>query len=451
MSILSRIIPSRGLALAAPLLAAGLIVSVPAADAANIERVVSPGGIEAWLVSESAVPLVAMNFAFVGGSTQDSADRSGTANMMSSLLTEGAGNLDSDAFQRRLEDTAVRLSFGASRDTFTGQMRTLSRNLEDGFEMLRLALNEPRLDEEPVGRVRAQIQSGIRSQLNDPQAVAARKWFETAFADHPYARETSGTLDSVAAIETDDLRDYASRVFGRDNLKIAVVGDIDAERLAPLLDEVFGELPENADVTPVEDVEVAGLGEIEVVDMAVPQTVMLFGGRGLKRDDEDFIPAYILNHILGGGSFSSRLFTEVRERRGLAYSVYSYLAPLDHSGMFLGGVSTRNDRAAQSLELIEAEIRRLAEEGPTEEELEKAKSYQIGSYALRFDTSSSIANQLVRIQLDDLGIDYIDRRNDLVRAVTMEDVRRVASRFLEGDLLVTVVGQPEGLEARPRG
>jgi zinc protease len=177
-------------------------------------------------------------------------------------------------------------------------------------------------------------------------------------------------------------------------------------------------------------------------------SMLILGGVGVARNDPDFMAAFVVNHVLGGGSFSSRLYREVREVRGLAYSVFSALIPLDHAGLFMTGTATRADRTAQTLEVVESEIRRLAEAGPTEEELSKSKSFLTGSYALRFDTSDKIAAQLVQIQLDGLGIDYIDKRNSLVEAVTVADAKRVAKRLLDGGMLVTVVGRPQVTSAK---
>jgi len=427
------------------------VATASSARSADIQRVVSPGGIEAWLVTERTVPLIAVNIAFRAGSAQDPAGREGTANMLASLLDEGAGDLDAQAFQRRLEETSVKISFGASRDNFTGEMRTLKTNQAAAFELLRLAVTAPRFDPEPVERVKAQTSARLRAELSDPEAIASREWFSLAFPDHPYGRPSKGTLDSVARVTADDLKALARRTMARDNLKVAVVGDIDAATLAPLLDQVFGALPAKAELVPVPETTPRGLGAVRVVELDVPQSVVQFGGQGLKRKDPDFMPAFVLNHILGGGSFTSRLYTEVREKRGLAYSVYSYLAPLDRAGLFLGGTATQNARAGESLTIIRREIDRLAQEGPSADELAKAKQFLVGSYPLRFDTSSKIAGQLVQLQLDELGIDYINRRNAEIEAVTAEDIRRVADRLFKSDLLVTVVGKPTDIAERPAG
>jgi len=440
-------------ALAVAAVATGVAaVAVKPASAIEIERVTSPGGIEAWLVSEAAVPLVSMQFAFEGGAAQDPAEKPGVANLMSVLLDEGAGDVTSAEFQEKLETLAIEMSFDAGRDTFYGSLQTLTENLDEAADLLHLAITDPRFDADAIERMRVQTESGLRRELQNPDAVAGRLWSHTVFGDHPYGRPVKGTLETVAAINADDLHAYHDKVFARDKLKIAVVGDISAERLAPLLDQIFGDLPEKADLAPIAEAKLPEGGVRKVVEMEIPQTVIQFGGPGLKRDDPDFVPAYVVNHILGGGAFSSRLYQEVREKRGLSYSVYSFLYPLERAALVAGGAATRNDRAAESLAIIDEEIRRMAEEGPTEKELEKAKRYLKGSYPLRFDTSNKIARQLVEIQRDNLGIDYINERNGLIDAVTIEDARRVAQRLYgDGNLYVTMVGRPDGVETPAKG
>jgi len=425
------------------LAAAGLALALPAQAATKIERVVSPGGIEAWLVSDSSVPLIAMNFAFQGGANQDPLGKAGVAYMTAAMMDEGAGDLDAKAFQSRAERNAVELSFSTQRDQMRGSLKVLRDRKDEGFDLLRLAVTSPRFDQDAIERVRAQMLTALRRETTNPNDIGSRLWWRTAFPEHPYGRPTNGTLESVPTLTRDDLLTYTKRVFARDRLKIAVVGDIDAKTLGPVLDRIFGALPAKAELQPVPSAKMDAAGKKIFVPLDVPQAVVNFGGVGIPRKDPDFIPAYIVNHILGGGSFSSRLYREVREKRGLAYSVYSYLLPLDVTALFMGGTQTRADKADETVGLIESEIRRLAESGPTEEELEKAKSYLKGSYALNFDTSTKIANLLVQIQLDDLGIDYIDRRNGLIEAVTLDDVKRVAKRLLDGGILVTVVGRPQ--------
>jgi zinc protease len=417
------------------------------ANATKIERVVSPGGIAAWLVNEPSVPLIALDFAFKGGAAQDPPGKAGVATMATALLDEGAGDIDSKSFHEEVEAKAIELGFTATRDYVSGALRTLTENRDEAAKLLKLALTAPRFDTEDVERIREQTLSGLRRATMSPNELANERWWSTAFPGHPYSQPPRGTLKSVPAITADDLRAFTHKVFARDNLKVAIVGNIDAATAGALIDKVFGGLPAAGNVAPVASVMPQGLGQRISIDLDVPQSVLMIGGAGLMRKDPDFIPAFVLNHVLGGSAFSSRLYKEIREARGLAYSVYSGVMPLDHTALFVSSTATRADRVEQTLQVMQAEIRKMAETGPTEEELAKAKSFLTGSFALRFDTSTKIAEQLVQLQLDDLGIDYIDKRNGLINAVTMADVKRVARRLLDADMLVTVVGKPQPVPA----
>jgi zinc protease len=432
-------------------LAAALVAFPLSASAAKVERIVSPGGIAAWMVYEPTVPLIALDFAFNGGSAQDPPDRAGLATMAMALLDEGAGDIDSKTFHERVEAKAIELNFGATRDYVSGSMRTLTENRDEAAGLLKVALTAPRFESEDVERIREQMMSELRRATTSPTDLASERWWATAFPGHPYGLPQGGTLTSVPAITADDLRGFTHKVFARDNLKIAIVGNIDAAAAGQLIDQVFGSLPAKATLVPVPAAVPQALGQKIAVDLDVPQSVLVMGGPGIMRKDPDFMAAYVLNHILGGSPFSSRLYKEVREARGLAYSVYSSVVPLDHAALFMSSTATRFDRAGQALEVMQAEVRKLAESGPTEDELAKAKSYLTGSYALRFDTSTKIAEQLVGIQLEDLGIDYINKRNSLVNAVTLSDVKRVAQRLLDTSMLVTVVGKPQPVPATAKG
>lgn len=424
-----------------------VFVAVAPARAVEVQRVVSPGGIEAWLVEDHRNPIISLELAFRGGSALDPVGKEGLANMLSGLLDEGAGDLDSQAFQGKLEDLSIRLSFDSGMDRFGGSLRTLTENRDTAFELMRLALTAPRFDAEPIERIRSQIVSGLQRQAEDPDAIAGRTLRRLLFPEHPYGRAAKGTLESVATLTAEDFRGFVAERFARDNLTVSVVGDITSADLAALLDTTFAALPEAA--SPIELAEVAApkQGDLVVIERPIPQSVVAMGHNGIKRDDADFYTAYVVNYILGGGGFSSRLYEEIREKRGLAYSVYSYLSPLDHGGLVLGGVATANGGVAESLSLIKQEWARIAKDGPTAKELEDAKTYLTGSYPLRLTSSGRIANMLLGIQLENLGINYINERNSLIDAVTLEDARRVAARLYHPDALITVVvGQPEGVE-----
>ena len=423
--------------------------SAPALAAAKIQRLVSPGGIEAWFVQDATVPLIAMEYAFGGGASQDPAGKPGVGNMVAGLLDEGSGDLDSKTFHERLDRRAIELSFSAARDNLRGSLRMLKDNKDEAFDLLRMSLISPHFDSSDVERIRNQVLSGLRRDTTNPSSLAGRKFLEVAYGDHPYARSANGTLESVPKIDIADLKDYVARVVAKDTLRISVVGDVDPDTLGKLLDKAFGSLPAKANLTPVADVTTAKPPQRAFIPLDVPQTVVTFGGPGIRRSEPDFMAGYVVNHILGGGGLSSRLYREVREKRGLAYSIYESLLWMEHSALFIGNTGTRADRAGETVDAIEKEIRRIAEEGPTQKELDDAKSYLKGSQMLALDTSSKLAQALLQYQLDKLPIDYIEKRNAIVDAVTLDDAKKAAKRLWGQGLLTVIVGRAPQAAAQP--
>ncbi len=424
-----------------------LLLAAPAFAAAPIQRVVSPGGVEAWLVEERAIPIVSLEIEFRGGASLDPEGKEGLARLLAGLLEEGAGDLDAVGFAEAADAIAARFGFSAGRDAISVSAAMLEENRDATIDLLRLALSEPRFDEEPLARVKAQMISSIRSDETDPNARAAKAFFESAFPADPYGRPSEGTEASVAALTAEDLRAALPRLIRRGEVSIGVVGAISAEETGAMLDRLFSALLDGAPELPPR-VEPSLEPGVTVIDLDVPQSVAMFGHAGILRDDPDYIPAFVMNYILGGGGFSSRLTVEVREKRGLSYSVYSYLLPMDRAGLHVGGVATANAAMVESIAVIREEWRRMAEEGVTAEELDKAKRYLTGAYALQFDSNGKIADMLVGLQSAGLPIDYPEVRNALVEAVTEEDIRRVAARLLKPEALAfVVVGRPEGLGA----
>lgn len=420
-----------------------LVVAAPA-HAVTVERVVSPGGVEAWLVQDHSNPIISLSLAMQGGAGIEA--KPGLAHMVASLLDEGAGPYDSQTFQGKLEDLAIQLSFEAGKDNFHGSLKTLTDQRDTAFELFRLALAQPRFDKEPVERVRNQILTMLARELQNPETVAARAWWRMAFPSHPYGTPLRGEPDTVKSISTADLRAYAKTWLTREGMVVSVVGDITPEQLKPLLDKTFGALPAKHPAMAVPDTQPKAAGQVEVISRDNPQSVAVFGLAGIKRDDPDWYAAYVMNYVLGGGGFSSWLTEEVREKRGLAYSVYSYLTPLDHAGVISGGVATQNARTGESVRLIREQFARMAKDGLNDKELADAKTYLTGSFALQLDSTSSIASLLTAVQLDNLGIDYLDKRNGYIEAVTGEQVKAVAQRLLDpAKMTFVVVGKPEGL------
>ena len=425
---------------------AAVFAAVPAHAEIDIREVQSPGGLTAWLVEEPSIPFVALELRFRGGASLDRDGKRGAINLMTGLLEEGAGDRDARAFAEAAESLAASFSYDVYDDALSVSARFLTENRDEAVALLRDSLVAPRFDEDAVERVRAQVISGLRSDQTDPDAIASRAFDAELFGDHPYGSAFRGTVESVAELTRADLEQAHDDTLARDRVYISAAGDISAEELAQLIDDLLGDLPATGAPMP-EAVDVITTSGVTVVPFDTPQSVALFGHEGIDIDDPDFFPAYVMNVVLGGGGFEARLMSEVREKRGLTYGVYSYLANKDHANLIVGRVASANDRIAEAISVIRDEWAKMAAEGVTEQELEQTKTYLTGAYPLRFDGNGTIARILVGMQMDGLPADYIASRNDRIEAVTQDDVKRVAARVLRPDALrFVVVGQPEGLE-----
>lgn len=416
------------------------------ASATNIQKVTSESGITAWLVEEHSIPIVSIDILFRGGASIEPEDKHGATYLMTGLLEEGAGKYNATEFLEATETLAARISFDTSRDMVSISATVLKENLTPSMELLRVALTEPRFDNVAFERVRRQVDSIIQRAETNPRSLGASLFRTLAFGDHPYARSLEGTLESVAALTPQDMRDAHQAALTRDRIVVGVVGDITPEELATLLDTVFAELPvSGSEIVPMTKMQVEGGNDI--IDFPSPQSVAIFGHEGIMRDDPDYIAAYVMNHILGTG-FTSRLNQEIREKRGLTYGVASFLTPYDRAALHMGSIASSNENIAEALRLIREEWARMAGEGVTQEELEAAQKYLTGSYPLRFDSNSAIASILAGLQFANLPIEYVATRNDAVNAITIDEINRVAARLLQPDKLrFVIVGQPQGISA----
>ena len=424
-----------------------LVAALPARAGVEIAEITTPGGLKAWLVEDHSIPFVALELRFRGGASLDAPDARGATNLMVALLEEGAAERDARAFAQATEELAARFGYSTSDDAGSVSARFLTESRAASVDLLRDSLVAPRFDEDAIERVRAQVLAGLRSDETDPRDIASREAARLIYGDHPYGSKQEGTPESVAALTRDDLVAAHRAALSRDRVYISAVGDITAEELGVLLDHLLGDLPETGAPLP-ERADLTLPGGVKVVEFETPQSVALFAQPGIDRHHPDFFAAFILNHILGGGGFESRLMAEVREKRGLTYGVYSYIADKDAAEIWAGSVASANDRVAEAIDVIRAEWTRLRDEGVTAEELENAKTYLTGAYPLRFDGNGTIASIAVGMQMDGLPTDYIANRNDMVNAVTLEEINRVARERLDpGALTFVVVGQPEGLES----
>ncbi len=437
-----RVFASRGpRSLASALVASMALLMICAlpARAIEIQEVVSPKGIRAWLVEDNSVPLVSMRFSFKGGTSQDPAGKEGLANLMTGLFDEGAGDLDSDAFQERIDNLGAEMSFTATQDAVAGGVRMLAENRDAVTDLVALAVNKPRFDQPAVDRIRSQVVASIEAAQRNPGTIASRRFAEVLYGNHPYARPDEGTVKSLQAITRDDLVAFHRKNFARDRLIVGVVGSINAKDLGVMLDKVFGDLPAAAELVPVPDVKLA-LGTTTSLSFDMPQTSIRFVYPAIPRKDPDFFAAYLMNHILGGG-FTSRLYAEVREKRGLAYSVSSQLVLHDHVSALAISTATRPEKAQDSLKIIREQVAAMASDGPTEAELAAAKSFLKGSYAVNnLDSSGAIAETLVSLQDAGLPRDYIDKRSVLIDAVTLDQVKAIAKKLLEAEPAILIYG-----------
>ena len=423
-----------------------LIISVlPAAAQIKIQEVISPAGIKAWLVEEPSIPFIALDLSFRGGTALDSAEKQGATNLMMGLLEEGTGDMDAAAFRKATETLAAGYSFKARQDATSVSARFLTENAAASLDLLKQAITYPAFNETAFERVKGQVLSGLNSKKSDPDAIAAKTMDELAFNGHPYGRSNDGTIETVTALTPQDMVDAHQNSMSLDHLVVGVVGDVTAEELGPMLDELLGELPTTGAKLPA-DVPFAATGGTTVVEFNTPQSVAIWAQPGIDRHHPDFIAAFVMNHILGGGGFGSRLTDEVREKRGLTYGIYSYVASMDHANLVGGSVASSNRSVGEAIEVVKQEWAAAASGDFTEKELSDAQKYITGSYPLRFDANAKIARMLVGLQLDFLPIDYVNTRNDKVMALTLDDINRTAKELLNPDnLRFVVVGKPEGV------
>ncbi|RDW12075.1 M16 family metallopeptidase [Paracoccus thiocyanatus] len=423
------------------------LASLPA-RAIDIQQITSPGGTRAWLVEDHSIPFTALSLMFRGGASLDAPGKRGEMSLMTALLEEGSGQMDSVQYAEAVEGLGAQFRFDVGDDALTVSARMLTENRDQAAELLRQALAEPRFNPGAVERVRAQLQAAIRAEATDPNAIASKELARLAWGSHPYASSINGTPESVAALTRDDLIAAKDRILARDRIVVAAAGDITAQELGRLVDMILGELPQQGSAPLPERAELQLTGGVTVIDWDSPQTVVSFAQPGLPMSDPDYFAAFVADHILGGGGFSSRLMDEIREKRGLTYGVGTGLANGVYGETWQGGMASANDRVAQAVGLIRQEWDRFAQGGVTDRELADAKTYLTGEYPLRFDGNGKIAGILAGMQLIGLPADYVNTRNGKIEAVTAQDVQRVARRLLHSDQIrFVLVGRPEGVTA----
>ncbi|MGB7286506.1 MAG: pitrilysin family protein [Salaquimonas sp.] len=410
------------------------------ANAIEIQQVKTPSGITAWLVEDYTVPLISFSMEFKSGNVQDPEGLEGLTSILAAMMDEGAGDLDTAALKAELEDRGIEIGFSSSADDFSGGMRILASEKNRAFELMQMILMQPRFEASSLERIRSAFISAEERGKSNPDTILGNRFRDALFGGHVYGREARGTAESLSKITREDLISHHNNMLAKDNLYIGVVGAISRPELIDLIEATFANLPDEANLKEISDF-VPEFGKREHISFPSPQTKVSLALPGMKRENPDFFAAHIMNHILGGGSFSSWLYEEVREKRGLVYGIGTNLTTLDHSAYLAGGFATKPEQAKEALSIMQAEIERMANEGPSADELEAAKKFVYGTYAINnLDTSSKIANVLVGLQSSELGIDYINTRGASIEAVTLDDIKRVAKELLGHSPTIITIG-----------
>ena len=434
--------------LAAILIFFGLSAQAKSDRFLPITEMKTPGRITVWTVEDHTLPIVSVKFSFLdSGTANDPADKQGLVRMLSNTMDEGAGDLDSQTFQKTLADNSITLAFNAGRDTFGGELKTLTRNQDKAYDLLALAMNSPRFDVEAVARMRDGNLTRIKSSLSEPDWMAARLINDKAFDAHPYGKNSGGTLSSLPRITPDDLRHFKETYLTRDRLLIAAAGDIKPETLGPAIDKIFGKLPEKAPANTIKDVETANQNGVFLYEQPIPQTMIEIMVPAFDRKDKDYYALQMMNYIYGGAGFGSHLMDTAREQRGLTYGIYSSVQDYRHADVINISTSTKNESAAEMLSIVRDEMSKMQSQKVSEKELADAKAYIIGSMPLSLSSTDNIAAIVLNLREDNLPIDYLDHVADYMRAVTADDVQRVAKRVLKPEAMTTVmVGKPTNIE-----
>jgi zinc protease len=414
----------------------------------DIKEVTTSSGISAWLVEDHTLPIISIRFAFKGaGSSLDPREKQGRSLLLSNTLDEGAGELDSQSFQKELNDHSISLGFSSTRDDFYGSLTTLTKYKDKALELARLSLISPRFDEEPIERMKAANISRIKSSLSKPNWIAARLMNDIAFKDHPYSLNSGGTITTLKNLSAKDLIDFKNAYLTKDRLNIAVTGDITAKELEAVLDYIFGDLPESGKKSELEAIQIYNGGKTFLFEKDIPQTIIQIWQKGIDHKDPDYHTAQVMDFILGGSGFGSRLTEEVREKRGLTYGIYSYINQMEATDIYGVSTSTKNETAQEVLSIIKDEWHKIQDDNVTDKELADAKSYLIGSVPLSLSSTSQISKIVLNLLLDNLPKDYLDQREKAIQSVSKEDIKRLAKTLLTPDnFTIILVGKPENIK-----
>ena len=405
--------------------------------------------IETWNTSQGArvlfiethsLPMVDIRVVFSAGSARDT-DKPGVALLTNALMSSGAGKLNADDIAERLEDVGANMSNEALRDMAMVSLRTLTEpaKLQQALNVMQVVVTQPTFPERDLARDKERLLASIKRKQQSPEAIATDAFYAALYGDHPYARPSEGTEESIAKIRRSDLKDFHQQYYVGRNAVVAVVGDLTRASAEKYVEQLLHGLTEGSVPEPIPPVPALKEGQEIRIPMPTTQTTVIMGQPGMKRGDDDYYALYVGNHILGGSGFASRLMQTIREDRGLVYDVHSYFLPMAGYGPFQAGMQTRNEQVEEALLLLHEQISSFIEQGPTAVELEKSVKNITGSFPLNIDSNSNLVSYLAMIGFYNLPLDYLNTFNKHVKEVTVAKIKDAFTRRMHPERFVTIL------------
>ena len=412
-------------------------------DAIQFESLETKNGIKFWLIEDKTLPLVSISFSFKGGSILDPVGKSGVTSLMTSLLDEGTQNFTASEYRLFKRENGIKISFSTSKERIEGTFQVVKPRLQEGFYLLHESINKAKFPINEIKKVKSQVEASIKIDNSNISTIASNKFNKFFFKDKLIGRNTKGSLETLGNISRDDIQSIYRSSFIKNRLVIGISGDIEPNLAKKYVDYVFGDLPSKKFINPISMLEDLNKG-MKIMEMKTPQTTVVFGQKGLGRKDKEYFAARVINYVLGGGGFQSRLYKEIREANGLVYSIYSYLLPYEYAGVIVGGFQTRNQNVGKTIEKVKTEWNRIKTEGITKIELQNAKTYYKGSFSRNFTSTLSIASLLMIVQYYDLGEDYFDKRDLIIDNLKLNELNNLAKNLFDSEtLFFMIVGEPK--------
>ena len=407
--------------------------------ALDVKKSVLENGLTLLIVEKHNLPVVRVTVGIKAGSIVESEENAGIANLTAELLTAGTKKRTASQISEETEFAGASLSASGGNDYATMALSVLKKDLDLGFDLLSDTILNPLFPDDELNKKRERIKGSLRAQEENPEFVASREFKKAVFGIHPYGRLVQGSPESLDRIKRDDLVNFHSSFYAPNNAIMSVVGDITPEEVKNLLKQYFSEWHTKELIVSPPKPEGIKEKKIITIDKDLTQANIILGHVGISRDNPDYYAVSVMNYILGGGGFESRLMQNIREEKGLAYDIHSFFDANKYGGLFEIGLQTKNESANTAIEEILKEIKKIRSKSISDAELSDAKSFLTGSFPMRLETSQRIANFLVAVEYYGLGMDYIDKYPKYINSVTKDDVLRVAKKYLDSENFTLVV------------